>query len=111
MRRGRPAKVTAHALRRILELRKQDLNCKVIGIRMGIHEYTVQKYLSDCTYECEPVGAKDQFHRIPLMVWIEVKGTKGVQSPEQKAFEKEVKKSHMKYILARPLEDVTAVLA
>jgi hypothetical protein len=46
----------------------------------------------------------------PIVYWIEVKAPKGVQSPEQKAFQAEVEAQGMKYILARSLEDVQKVL-
>jgi len=46
-------------------------------------------------------------HRV---IWIEVKNEKGKQSAAQEAFEREVNQQGHYYILARSLEDVTALL-
>jgi hypothetical protein len=42
----------------------------------------------------------------PMAVWIEVKAAKGIQSPDQKAFQAEVEARGMVYILARSLDEV-----
>lgn len=44
------------------------------------------------------------------VAWVEVKAPKGVQSEDQKAFQKEVEAAGMTYILARSLEDVSDAL-
>lgn len=47
----------------------------------------------------------------PLPTWIEVKGSDGRQSDDQKRFQAEVEKAGMRYILAKSLEDVKAQLS
>ena len=43
-------------------------------------------------------------------VWIEVKGPKGVQSDLQKSFQQQVEAHGHRYVLARSLDDVIAVI-
>lgn len=51
------------------------------------------------------IGALD-----PRPVWIEVKAPKGVQSDLQKDFQAEVEAEGHRYIVARSIDDVAAVL-
>jgi hypothetical protein len=45
-----------------------------------------------------------------LPIWIEVKAADGKQSELQKSFQQQVEEHGHTYILARSLEDVTAVI-
>ena len=51
---------------------------------------------------------RDSF--VPFPVWIEVKKKDGIWSSDQQQFANSVREYGMKYILARSLDDVIAVL-
>lgn len=51
-----------------------------------------------------------EFSGVKAILWIEVKGPKGKQSPEQESFQQDVERRGHRYIVARSLEDVTREL-
>lgn len=49
-------------------------------------------------------------NKLPSVLWIEVKTARGSQSPFQRSFEEKVTQHGQKYIIARSLDDVIAVI-
>ena len=56
------------------------------------------------------VGVPDILAFVPQLVFIEVKSPTGIQSPKQKEFERICNIANINYILAKSLEDISAVI-
>jgi hypothetical protein len=55
-------------------------------------------------------GCADILCSLPSFLWLEVKAPKGVQSEQQKQFQKEVEEQGHLYYVVRSIEDVEEIL-